>query len=253
LDDKKPKYGWYVKNLVVSFTLIGLSGIILLVLGFLNIDYMWLLMVPGLIIVLCFLWPGLGMLIMNIILLRCNDKEFEMPAIESIKSPQVLDVGCGTGRTAVKIAKLIKNGGHLTGIDIYNKNAISGNALDTVQKNAKQEKVENKTTFQYGSVTEIPFENSQFDIVNASSVLHEIHGAEEQYLAFNEIYRVLKPEGYFYLGEWHRGSWQLILYTGIFCFVFKNKNYWLDLAKRHQFKIQKYSTDGGFSVLTLKK
>ena len=72
-------------------------------------------------------------------------------------------------------------------------------------------------------------------------------------MALDEIYRVLKPGGFFYLGEWHRGSWQLILYTGIFCFVFKNKNYWLELVKRHQFKFQNSSTDSGFSIFTLKK
>ena len=65
----------------------------------------------------------------------------------------------------------------------------------------------NKTTFQYGSATDIPFENERFDIVNVSSVLHEIHDTNGQDKAMLEIYRVLKPGGYLYLSEWNRTSW----------------------------------------------
>jgi hypothetical protein len=31
--EEKPKYGWYVKNIIVSFTVIGLFGLIFLVYG----------------------------------------------------------------------------------------------------------------------------------------------------------------------------------------------------------------------------
>lgn len=159
-----------------------------------------------------------------------------MEALTELDSPKILDLGCGTGRTAIKIAKKLKNGGHLYGCDIYNTMAISGNALSTVQQNARIEKVSDKTTFQYGSVLEIPFKDAEFDIVNLSSVLHEIHDPEGKEKALTEIYRVLKPRGHFYMSEWNRAAWQCIAMFGLCCFVFKHKKYWTGLLKSHGFK-----------------
>jgi len=235
--EEKPKYGWYVKNLIIGFNIIGLIGLSAFIYGIL-IDGITqiILIISGLAVVLVFLWPGIGMIMMNLLLLRKMPKinlVVRMKALDEIDNPQILDVGCGTGRTAIRIAKELKNGGHLYGVDIYSKLAISGNALDTVQNNARIEKIEDKTTFQYGSATDIPFEKNRFDIVNVSSVLHEVHNPNGQDKAMQELYRVLKPGGYLYLSEWNRTSWQLIAFSGLCCFVFKHKDYWEKLLKEN--------------------
>jgi len=176
-----------------------------------------------------------------------------MDVLTQIKDPQILDIGCGTGRTAIKIAKKLENAGHLFGIDIYEKKAISGNSLYNVQNNAKIEGVENKTTFHFGSATEIPFENNRFDIINVSSVLHEVHTIDNKIKAMKEIHRVLKPGGYLYLSEWNRTSWKTIAMSGIFCFVFKNKKYWYDLIEKNKLKILSYEKFGGFGLFIARK
>ena len=176
-----------------------------------------------------------------------------MKELNELYNPEILDVGCGTGRTAIRIAKALKNGGHLFGIDIYSKFAISGNDLDTVEKNARIENVEEKTTFQYGSVTNIPFNENRFDIVNVSSVLHEVHDCNEQMRAIRELYRVLKPGGLLFLGEWNRKSWQSIAFCGLCCLVFKKKEYWDKLLKQNSFKMIKYENVAGFGIFTTKK
>jgi SAM-dependent methyltransferase len=177
--EEKPKYGWYVKNLIIEFNIIGLIGLVIFIYGFLLGGFVQIILILlGLGITLLFLWPGIGMIRMNLMLLQKIPKINiinRMSALKEIENPQLLDVGCGTGRTAIKIAKVLKKGGHLYGIDIYEKFAIAGNALDTVQKNAQIEMVDDKTSFQYGSATNIPFEDENFDIVNISSVLHELH------------------------------------------------------------------------------
>ena len=253
--EEKPKYGWYVKNLIIGFNIIGLIGLSAFIYGVL-IDGMTqiILIISGLAVVLVFLWPGIGM--MNLLLLRKMPKinlVVRMKALDEIDNPQILDVGCGTGRTAIRIAKELKNGGHLYGVDIYSKLAISGNALDTVQNNARIEKIEDKTTFQYGSATDIPFEKNYFDIVNVSSVLHEVHDPNGQDKAMQELYRVLKPGGYLYLSEWNRTSWQLIAFSGLCCFVFKHKDYWEKLLKENKFKDIIYENIAGFGIFTARK
>ena len=139
------------------------------------------------------------------------------------------------------------------GIDIYNKIAISGNALETVQNNARIEGVEDKTMFQYGSATDIPFDDEIFDVINVSSVLHEIHDVKSQEKTVKEISRVLKSGGYLYLGEWNRTSLQTILYMGFCCFVFKKHDYWNRLLKKNGFKDIKYENDRGYVIFEARK
>ncbi|MFX1328301.1 MAG: methyltransferase domain-containing protein [Promethearchaeota archaeon] len=255
--EEKSKYGWYVKNLIIGFNIIGLIGLSTFIYGFFIDNIMRIILIfLGLAFILIFLWPGIGMTIMNLILLQKTQKidlVVKMKALDEIKNPQILDVGCGTGRTAIKIAKALKNGGHLYGIDIYSKMAIPGNALDTVQNNARLENVEHKTTFQYGSATDIPFEDNRFDIVNASSVLHEVHEKDGQDKALQELYRVLKPSGYLYLGEWNRISWQCIAFCGLCCYAFKNKEHWDKLLNKYNFKDIKYENIIGFGIYTARK
>ncbi|MFX1566835.1 MAG: class I SAM-dependent methyltransferase [Promethearchaeota archaeon] len=251
MKEEKPKYGWYVKNLVIGFNVLGILGLITFIYGFFISGLLnSILIISGIVIILLFLWPGFGMAMMNIILNYRKLKLLENNPSISIKSPKILDVGCGTGRHAIKIAKSLKNGGHLYGIDIYNKAAIGGNALETIQKNARLERVDDKTTFQYGSAIDIPFDNEMFDIVYFSSVLHELHMVDGPDKALDEAYRVLRPGGFLQIGEWNRGSWQLISYCGIFCLVFKKYKYWIDLINKHGFKIREQRKVGGFHTFS---
>lgn len=253
--EEKSEYGWYVKGLIMTFIPIGLFGLVLLIVGVILKNILGLILILiSITIIIFFLWPGLGMMALNITL----QDEFDtvvlrMPALGKLESPRILDVGCGTGRTAIQLAKALKNGGHLYGIDIYEKLAISGNALETVNRNARLEGVEEKSTFQFGSATEIPFEKNTFDIVNVSSVLHEIHEEGGKEKALNEIHRVLKPGGYLYLGEWNRASWQTIVFMGLFLFVFKSRKFWEDLIISKNFKILNYENFGGYGIFEIEK
>ena len=253
-DREGPKYGWYVKNLIFAFTIIGFFGLIVLIIGIYLLGMLGVILsIIGITLIVIFLWPGIGLAAMNIIIDKEDSEVQGMDLLTKIQSPSVLDIGCGTGRTAIKIAKSLPKGGHLTGIDIYNVNAISGNSLATVNRNAKLEGVSDKSTFQIGSATEIPFEDTKFHIVNLSSVLHEIHDYKDKERAMKEIYRVLKPKGFLFLGEWHRFSWQLILYSGIFCMVFQRRKYWDDLIRKRGFTILNYEKFGGYGLFTAQK
>ena len=254
MSEEKPKYGWYVKNLILTFSIIGLFGLIVFIIG-LNLLGMLgiILSIIGIALMVLFLWPGIGLATMNVILDKTDSEVQGMDILSKIQSPIVLDIGCGTGRTAIKIAKSLPNGGHLDGIDIYNVNAISGNSLATVNRNAELEGVSDKSTFEYGSATEIPFDDNKFHLVNLSSVLHEVHNYESKEKAMREIHRVLKPQGFLLIGEWNRYSWQLILYSGIFCIVFQRRKYWDDLIRKQGFTILKYENSGGYGLFTAQK
>ena len=112
--EEKPQYGWYVKNIIIGFTVTGLLGLTAFVFGLILLG-LWgiTFIIIGLTLMCVFLWPGLGMITMHLLLINTLDKDnivSRMKVLDEIENPQILDVGCGTGRTAIRIAKALKDG-----------------------------------------------------------------------------------------------------------------------------------------------
>jgi ubiquinone/menaquinone biosynthesis C-methylase UbiE len=97
----------------------------------------------------------------------------------------VLDVGCGTGYTACKIAK--EYGSMVTGID------ISEIMISKAKNRAKKEGLKEKVEFKVADVFNLPFEDDSFDIALLESVLTPIPG--NKLYALREIIRVVTIEG----------------------------------------------------------
>ena len=232
--EEKVKYGWYLKHVMLFLILIGSSGILMMVVSSLLEDFLRIILFSvGLGIALLLLWPGIGVLAMNLL----TDKNMahptiNLPEIVTLESPTILDIGCGTGRVAIGMAKNLKNGGKVYGIDIFDR-SLSNNALETVKRNARLENVDNKTTFQHGSALEIPHEDDFFDIVNISYVIHEIPDKSQ---VLREIARVLKQDGTLYITELQRKSFSTLLLMGLMCLTCKSKEYWQDLLRKNNFK-----------------
>ena len=104
----------------------------------------------------------------------------EMPAtlelLGNVKGKKILDLGCGTG---IYAKLLTKKGAKVKGFD------ISPKMIDIAKK-------ENPNLdLKVGSANKIPF-NDKFDIVLASLIVHYL---EDWNRMFQEIRRVLKPNG----------------------------------------------------------
>ncbi|WP_159081837.1 class I SAM-dependent methyltransferase [Paenibacillus sp. CAA11] len=100
---------------------------------------------------------------------------------------RVLEIGCGTGRTACHLAKL---GCEVTGLDLNRK------MLAKASSRAKREAVE--VQWVHGDAACLPFEDHSFDYLFIESVT--IFVQPEQ--AIQEYYRVLKPGGRLLDREW---------------------------------------------------
>ncbi len=97
---------------------------------------------------------------------------------------EVLEMGCGTGTTALIHAPFVK---HITGID------ISRNMLEIARAKAESGNVKN-VTFQQSSVDGLETPDASYDVVMAHSILHLMENKEA---VIARVHRMLKPGGVF--------------------------------------------------------
>ncbi len=100
------------------------------------------------------------------------------------KGARVLDVGCGLGKTACRLAS--EFGCKVTGIDIMPK------MVEQSKATAKKAGVTDKVTFMEGDARKLPFADASFDTVLVESVTIFV---EDVAKAIAEYSRVLKPGG----------------------------------------------------------
>jgi len=108
-------------------------------------------------------------------------KKFFIPS----GAQSVLDAGCGSGRHSLA---LLREGFEVRALD------SSQTALEIASELTAP--YGNKIKYELGNLTCLPFEDASFDAVLCWGVLHYL-SSEEFSQALNELYRVLKPGGYF--------------------------------------------------------
>ena len=98
----------------------------------------------------------------------------------------VLDCGCGRGTVTIGLAQLVSPGS-VQGID------LDVQRIADAKKLAKSQQVEN-VQFQVGDAHHLPFPDGFFDSVYEHAMLQHL---EDPTSAAREVYRVLKPGGFF--------------------------------------------------------
>ncbi|MFQ6125629.1 MAG: class I SAM-dependent methyltransferase [Candidatus Heimdallarchaeota archaeon] len=235
ISHEKPKYGLYAPIFLVVVLIITGIGI-----GLLVLNYFWsktVLTVLGWIITIFGLYHTFVYLGWSFFAISDEPtpwkQVFKLIKVDIDQPLEILDVGCGTGRNALKIAKVMKNS-NLYGIDLFLGTMVQGNALWRVQRNAELEGVAQRCEFKEGAAQDIPYPDNKFDVVTMGSVLHEIHaGREEQLKALNEVYRVLIPEGTFLTMEFVTNKLRTKLLFSVFIKLagFKSRDYWINLLQ----------------------
>jgi len=103
---------------------------------------------------------------------------------------KILDAGCGGGRNLVYF---LQNGFDVYGID-PNPNAIAAvqQLAQGLAPNLPQ------ANFKVAAAEQLPFGDAEFDLVLSSAVLHFAQSKTHFEVMLKEMWRVLKPGGYFF-------------------------------------------------------
>ena len=94
---------------------------------------------------------------------------------------KVLDCGCGPGAISVGLAEAVGPAGHVTGVDFGESQIAVAKARSTPN-----------LTFRVGSVYELPFEDSTFDLVFSHALFEHL---ADPIRGVTEIRRILRPGG----------------------------------------------------------
>lgn len=114
--------------------------------------------------------------------------------IDNIKNKNVLDLGCGSGRFTIALAKLGTKS--CTGIDLGIEGLNIGKSL------SKQMKLKN-IKFKKGNVLNLPFKDKTFDFIFCKGVLHHTGNT---YKGLEELLRVLKPKSKAFIYLYGKGG-----------------------------------------------
>jgi len=105
------------------------------------------------------------------------------------KEPFILDIGCGSGMQTLELARI--SGGHVTALDNYQP------FLDILEKNAKSTGLDKQIKSLNGSMFELPFPKSTFDIIWSEGAIFVI-GFEKGLCEWKPF---IKPGSYLVVSE----------------------------------------------------
>ncbi len=109
---------------------------------------------------------------------------------------KVLDVGTGTGFVAIAVATALRERGvQVVGLD------LSPAMLSLAAENAQRAGLNGAITWREGNAYAMPFADGEFDVVMSNDSLHHW---ENPVQIFNEIARVVKPEGVYFIHDSRR-------------------------------------------------
>lgn len=105
----------------------------------------------------------------------------------------IMDLGCGGGNYAVKVASLLPD------VDCMLVD-ISVNMLERAVERVN-EIISGKVSAIHGDYRELDLGENLYDVITAGTTLHHLRGDEEWELVFSKVYKALKPGGTFWIND----------------------------------------------------
>ncbi|MBE9187529.1 methyltransferase domain-containing protein [Microcoleus sp. LEGE 07076] len=124
---------------------------------------------------------------------------------------KALDLCCGSGQTTQFLVQYFQD---VTGLD------ASPRSLERARKNLPS------ANYVEAFAESMPFPDCHFDLVHSSVAMHEMQPLQLKQI-FEEVYRVLKPEGLFILVDFHRPT-NPVFWPGlaVFLWLFETETAW---------------------------
>jgi ubiquinone/menaquinone biosynthesis C-methylase UbiE len=126
--------------------------------------------------------------------IQARIREFVLDRLEWDGKGNALDIGCGNGALAVRLARKYP-GATITGIDYWG--GKWNYSIRACERNAEIEGVGNRIKFQQASAAALPFEDGHFDAAVSNFVFHAVKDVQNKRDVVKESLRVVKKGGCF--------------------------------------------------------
>jgi len=123
----------------------------------------------------------------------CMELVSQAAKLTNPNATRIMDLGCGGGNYAVKVASLLPHV-DCTLVD------ISGNMVEAA-KTRVEKIITGKIIAIQGDYREIELEESSYDIITAGTTLHHLREDDEWELVFTKVYKALKLGGTFWIND----------------------------------------------------
>jgi tRNA (cmo5U34)-methyltransferase len=123
----------------------------------------------------------------------CMELLARSAALLNPDAKNIMDLGCGGGNYAVKVASLLPDVS-CTLVD------ISANMLERATERVR-ESISGEVTALHGDYRELDLGENLYDVITAGTTLHHLRCDEEWVSVFSKIYCALKPGGTFWIND----------------------------------------------------
>jgi ubiquinone/menaquinone biosynthesis C-methylase UbiE len=138
-------------------------------------------------------------------------RQLALQGLPIVQDSKILDLCCGSGQTT---QFLVQRSRHVTGLD------ASPLSIRRAQQNVPQ------ATYIEAFAEKIPLSDNEFDLVHTSAAMHEME-AEQLRQILQEVYRVLKPGGYFAMVDFHAPTNPIFVPgLAVFFWLFETETAW---------------------------
>jgi SAM-dependent methyltransferase len=149
-------------------------------------------------------------------------------------SDNVLDAGCGSGRTSLGLDKVMKSG-TITSLDRFDSDYIENGGQALLERNIQIAGIKERVKICKGDVTEMEFKENSFDAAISSFMID--HLGKYKLDALKEINRTMKPGSRFLLIVFVP-SYATFSVFNVMCFTLTSRKGWRDLFGQSNFKLK---------------
>src|SRR6266540_2072105 len=143
------------------------------------------------------LWTFAGFLVMRFGMRMNKIPTLRVREFLAHGAGSVLDVGCGSGRLSISIARA-RPQATIVGLDNFSADYIRGHAAANTERNFRLAGIAERATARPGDMRDMPFTDASFDAAASSAAIDHLEPGDLR-KALSEVHRLLKPGGQFLL------------------------------------------------------
>jgi len=169
-------------------------------------------------------WMLAGFLVMRFAVRMNEIPEFPVPEFLRNGAGAVLDVGCGSGRLSISMARS-RPQAEIVGLDNFSADYIHGHGASNTEENFRRAGIADRATIQTGDMRGMPFPDASFDGAASSAAIDHLE-PDDIRTTLSEVRRVLKPGSQFLLMVVVPNTWLTVAFGPMMAGRLKGRGFW---------------------------